>query len=191
MSVVVRPYDVAPNRWSWIPLLAGLAVAAAVRHEALVGATLKWPNDVMMQERKLAGLLVERIESASHAPAAIIGIGLNVSLRRDELPVPAATSLALEDAATTDRSLLARAVLRNLERLLTDWMRHGGDAEQGGLHAAYVQACMTIGRHVRVELPDGEVVEGTAVGIDGVGRLLVRSRGRQHAFSVGDVIHLR
>lgn len=190
MSVVVRPYDVAANRWSWIPLLAGLAVAAAVRHEAHVGATLKWPNDVMVQERKLAGLLVERIESTPGSPTAIIGIGLNVSLRKDELPVPAATSLALEDAATTDRSLLARAVLRNLERLLVDWMRHGGDAERGGLHAAYVQACMTIGRDVRVELPDGEAVEGTAVGIDSVGRLVVHSRGRQHAFSAGDVIHL-
>ncbi|MBA2574225.1 MAG: biotin--[acetyl-CoA-carboxylase] ligase [Actinomycetota bacterium] len=191
MSVLVRPYDVAPSRWSWIPLLAGLAVAAAVRREAQVEAALKWPNDVMVGERKLAGLLVERIESTSQAPAAVIGVGLNVSLRANELPVPTATSLALEEAATTDRSLLARAILRNLEGLLTDWMRHGGDAEPGGLHAAYLQACMTIGRQVRVELPNADQVEGTAVGIDSAGHLLVRNRDRQHTFTAGDVLHLR
>jgi len=191
VSVLVRPHDVAPCRWSWIPLLAGLAVAAAVRRVARVEAALKWPNDVMVGERKLAGLLVERIESASRAPAAIIGIGLNVSLRADELPVPNATSLTLEDAATTDRSLLARGVLRNLEGLLGDWMRHGGDAERGGLHTAYLQACMTIGRQVRVELPNAEPVEGTAVGIDSAGHLLVRNRDRQHTFTAGDVLHLR
>lgn len=191
MSVLLRPYDVAASRWSWLPLLAGLAVAAAVRREAHVEAALKWPNDVMVGDRKLAGLLVERVETPPHAAAAVIGIGLNVSVRTAELPVPNATSLALEGAATTDRSLLARAILRALEGLFTDWVRHGGNADHGGLHTAYAQACMTIGRHVRVELPNAEPVEGTAVGIDSAGRLLVRSGGRQHSFSAGDVVHLR
>lgn len=191
MSVLLRPYDVVASRWSWLPLLAGLAVAAAVRREAHVEAALKWPNDVIVGDRKLAGLLVERVETPPHAAAAVIGIGLNVSVRAAELPVPHATSLALEGAATTDRSLLARAILRALEGLFTDWVRHGGDADQGGLHTAYDQACMTIGRDVRVELPNAAAIEGTAVGIDNAGRLLVRSDGRQHSFSAGDVVHLR
>jgi len=191
MSVLVRPPDVPPNRWSWIPLLAGLAVAAAVRREARVEAELKWPNDVMVADRKLGGLLVERIEPALGSAVAIIGIGVNVSLRPNELPVPTATSLAIENAWTTDRSLLARAVLRNLEGLLTDWARHGGDAEKGGLHTAYVKACMTIGRRVSVELANAPPVVGTAVGVDSAGHLLVRSQGSQHTFSAGDILHLR
>ena len=190
MSVLVRPDDVAVARWPWIPLLSGLAVAATLRQEAELAATLKWPNDVMVGDSKVAGLLVERVESRRGAAAAIIGIGLNVSLHADELPVPGATSLAIEGAATTDRSLLARSILRNLESMLTDWYRHGGDA-QHGLQLAYAEACSTVGRRVRLEQPDGTSVEGDAVGIDDSGRLLVQTFEGQAAFGAGDVVHLR
>ncbi len=190
MSVLVRPDDVPVARWPWIPLLAGLAVAASLRQEAELDATLKWPNDVILGGRKVAGLLVERVEAPRGAAAAIIGIGLNVSLRADELPVPTATSLAIEGGETTDRSLLARSILRNLELMLTDWYRHGGDARQG-LQVAYVDACSTIGQRVNVAQPDGTSVEGDAVGIDDTGRLLVRTAQGQVALGAGDVVHLR
>ena len=98
MSALVRPDGVDASYWPWIPLLAGLAVAAAVRHEGDVEASVKWPNDVVVGDRKLAGLLVERVEAGARGPVAVIGIGLNVSLREDELPVPTATSLALAGA---------------------------------------------------------------------------------------------
>ncbi len=189
MSVLVRPYDVDVNRWPWIPLLAGLAVAAAMRREAVVDAEVKWPNDVLVGGRKIAGVLVERVESPTQRAAAVIGIGVNVSLRRDELPVATATSLALEGSATTDRTLLAKAVLRALEGLLTQWQGAAGDPA-GGLSAAYIEACGTLGRPVRVELPSGSSVEGDAVGIDAAGRLLVRSGGTEHAYGAGDVVHL-
>lgn len=190
MSVLVRPYDVDVTRWPWIPLLTGLAVAAAMRREALVDAEVKWPNDVLVGGRKLAGVLVERVENPTERAAAVIGIGINVSLRRDELPVATATSLALEGSATTDRSLLAKAVLRALEGLLTQWQGVAGDPGVG-LSAAYMEACGTLGRRVRVELPGGSAVEGDAVGIDGSGRLLLRSGGTEHAYGAGDVVHLR
>ncbi len=192
MSVLVRPDDVAPVRWPWIPLLTGLAVAATLRREAGVEAGLKWPNDVLVGERKVAGVLVERIDPGKDGrrPAAVIGIGLNVSLRRDELPVPTATSLALEGATSTDRSLLARGVLRTLEGLLTDWYRHGGDAG-AGLRTAYVGACLTIGRQVQIVQPDGEEVRGQAVSVDEAGRLIVRTSQGQVAVGAGDVVHLR
>jgi BirA family transcriptional regulator, biotin operon repressor / biotin---[acetyl-CoA-carboxylase] ligase len=190
MSVLVRPHDVAIARWPWIPLLTGLAVAAAVQREAQVAAGLKWPNDVVVADRKLAGVLVERVESPGHPPAAVIGMGLNVSLRSDELPVPSATSLTLEGTRTTDRTVLARAVLRALEGLLGDWQRHSGDPG-GGLQTAYVDACTTVGQRVEVLLPDGCSLRGDAVGIDDSGRLLVRSGEGQVAVSAGDVLHLR
>lgn len=193
MSVLVRPDDVPAARWPWIPLLAGLSVAATLRRAAGVEAVLKWPNDVLVGDRKVAGLLVERVEPAGGVPglpAAVIGIGLNVTLRREEMPAPTATSLVLEGASSTDRSLLARATLRTLEGMLTDWYRHRGDPS-AGLRMSYVKACSTLGRRVRVDLPDGTNDVGEAVGIDDNGRLLVRTGQGQLAFGAGDVVHLR
>ncbi len=190
MSVLVRPIEVAVSRWPWIGLLAGLAVAATLREVAEVEAQLKWPNDVMVADDKIAGLLVERVEAHPHPPAAVIGIGLNVSMRADELPVSTATSLAIVGAATTDRSVLARGVLRTLEGLLGDWQRSGGDPDRG-LRRAYVQACRTIGRRVRVALPGGGQIEGDAVDVDSSGRLVVDAEAGREVVGAGDVVHLR
>jgi BirA family transcriptional regulator, biotin operon repressor / biotin---[acetyl-CoA-carboxylase] ligase len=192
MSALVRPDDVAAARWPWIPLLAGLAVAATLRRDADVPATLKWPNDVLIEERKVAGLLVERVEPSGGMgrPAAVIGIGLNVSLTESELPVPTATSLLLAGASATDRSLLARGVLRTIEGLLLDWYRHGGDP-RGGLQTAYADACSTLGRQVQVDQPDGRQLRGEAVAVDDTGRLVVQTADAQVAVGAGDVLHLR
>jgi BirA family biotin operon repressor/biotin-[acetyl-CoA-carboxylase] ligase len=190
MSMLVRPDAVDASRWPWLPLIAGLAVAAAVRREGGIEAGLKWPNDVVVADRKLAGLLVERVETPSRTPAAVIGIGLNVTLRTDELPVENATSLALEGSISTDRSLLVRAVLRNLDGLLQQWIEVGGDAAQG-LHASYSSACVTLGHEVEVTLPAGQVVSGEAVRIDAQGRLIVKTSDGETAFGAGDVVHQR
>jgi BirA family transcriptional regulator, biotin operon repressor / biotin---[acetyl-CoA-carboxylase] ligase len=189
MSALVRPYDVPVSRWPWLPLLTGLAVGAALHSTAGVDAALKWPNDVVIGDRKVAGILVERVEAGPYPPAAVIGIGLNVSLSAGELPVPTATSLSLEGARTTDRSVLARAVLRTLEGLLGDWQRSGGDAERG-LLTAYVRACSTVGRRVEVALPGGEEVTGEAVGVDASGRLVVSTTAGTRVLGAGDVVHL-
>lgn len=189
MSVLVRPSDVPVTRWSWIPLLSGLAVAAALRQVADVPVQLKWPNDVLVEDRKLAGVLVERVESSAGA-AAVIGIGLNVTTTRDELPTPDATSLALEDASTTDRFTLVKAVLRRLEGLLAEW-ETGAGQPSAGLRGAYESACATIGSQVRVEVPGREPVLGRAVGIDESGRLLVDSTTGRQALGAGDVVQVR
>jgi BirA family biotin operon repressor/biotin-[acetyl-CoA-carboxylase] ligase len=190
LSVLVRPYDVPVQRWPWIALLAGLAVAAVLSSVAGVKASLKWPNDVIIGERKVAGILVERVEAGPYPPAAVIGIGLNVSMSAAEIPVETATSLLLEHARTTDRSVLARAILRTLEGLLGDWQRSGGDPE-GGLLAAYTEACSTIGQDVTVALPGGGEVAGSAVGVDASGRLAVSTAAGRQLFGAGDVVHLR
>jgi BirA family biotin operon repressor/biotin-[acetyl-CoA-carboxylase] ligase len=189
MSALVRPSGVPASLWPWLPLITGLAVAASLRRAAEVAATLKWPNDVMVRDRKVGGILVERIDSPDAPPAAVIGIGLNVSQRPDELPVPDATSLLIEGAATLDRSVLVKAVLRGLGGLLERWeSAEGGVA---GLHEAYVEASSTLGRQVRVSLPGGEVVEGEAVAVDDVGRLVVLTASGERSLGAGDVLHLR
>lgn len=184
VSVLLRPDGVSAARWVWLPLLVGLAVDATVQ-EFGVDSKLKWPNDVLIDGRKIAGILLERVESEQGA-AAVIGVGLNVSLRQDELPVETATSLLLEGATETDRTVVLRTFLRNLERLYRAWSASGGDPA-AGIREAYERRCVTIGQHVRVTLPHAEPLEGLATGIDEFGRLIVDGQ----AISAGDITHVR
>lgn len=189
MSVVLRPDDVHESKWPWVTLIAGLAVAAAVRQVAGVEATLKWPNDVIVGDRKLAGLLAERVDGP-RGSAIVVGIGLNVSTRSEELPVEVATSLALESARVTDRSTIVKAILRRFEGLLQEWESGRGEPSIA-LQSAYQSACASLGRQVGVEQPGAAPVRGEAVGIDRSGRLLVQTEGGLQAFGAGDVIHAR
>ncbi len=189
VSVLLRPDPVPPARWSWLPLLTGLAVVTALRRVAEVPAQLKWPNDVLVGERKLAGILAERV--AGDHGAVVIGLGLNVSLPAEELPVPTATSLAVEGAATTDRDPLLRAVLRELGTRYANWRAAGGDVDADGTRTAYVCACATLGRRVRVHLPGGGVLEGEAVDVDPEGRLVIDAAEGTRAVGAGDIVHVR
>lgn len=188
LSLVLRP-TAAPADWPWLPLLAGVAVSAVLR-DAGYDAGLKWPNDVMVSgDRKVAGILVERVETPT-GPAAVVGIGLNVSLTAAELPVPTGTSLALESGTEPDRTELLAALLRRLRAEYDAWSA-GGVAGRQRLRAAYLAACVTIGRDVRVELPGAEPLLGRAVGIDDAGRLLVEGPRGRTAVGAGDVVHVR
>lgn len=185
-SVLLRPTGVPMARLSWLPLLVGLAVRRAVRRLAEVDVELKWPNDVLVDDRKLAGILVQMA-----GDAAVVGVGLNISNRQDELPRPDATSLALEEAACTDRDPILRAVLRDLASDYVGWRAVTGDPERSGVREAYLDACGTIGRAVSVSLPSGDLLVGTATTVDGDGRLVVASATGERPVAAGDVIHVR
>ncbi|MBN6056428.1 biotin--[acetyl-CoA-carboxylase] ligase [Nonomuraea sp. RK-328] len=185
VSVLLRPEPPIATH-GWLPLLFGVAAASAVRRLGEVDVRLKWPNDLLIGDRKLAGVLAERVEGA-----VVVGMGLNVSLRADELPVATGTSLALQDAACIDRDPLLRAVLREVESHYADWTEAGGDADKAGLRAAYQASSATIGREVRVELPGDRFLTGRATGVDESGRLQLTAEGQSHALSAGDVVHLR
>ncbi|MFC6160537.1 biotin--[acetyl-CoA-carboxylase] ligase [Kribbella jiaozuonensis] len=185
MSVLLRPVSVEAARWPWLGLLVPLAVAAAVRAVAEVPAQVKWPNDVLIEDRKLAGILLERIEG----PAAVVGIGLNVTLRADEKPHEAATSLALEKAVTTDRATVMAAVLRELASRYQVWVDAGGDPSV--VLPEYRELSATLGRSVRVELPDGTFLEGVARDLADDGRLIVDTPDGPRPLAAGDVTHLR
>jgi len=186
-SVLLWP-QLVPARWPLLPLLVGCAVREALATAGSVAATLKWPNDVLIGERKVAGILVERVQGPS-APAAVVGIGLNVSATPDELPVPTATSLAMELGSEPDRTALLIAVLAELRRGYDDWAE--GATQDAFLRTSYVRHCSTLGRQVRVDLPSGVVLEGTASDIDGSGRLVVATASGEVAVGAGDVVHVR
>ncbi|WP_405871638.1 biotin--[acetyl-CoA-carboxylase] ligase [Streptomyces zaomyceticus] len=191
LSVLLKP-QVPVQRWGWLPLLTGVAAATGLAKAAGVDMSLKWPNDLLIsvegEERKTGGILAER----AGADGIVVGLGINVSLREDELPVPAAGSLLLAGAVSTDRDTLVRAVLRSLARWYGDWVRADGDPEASGLQAAYAAGCATLGRRVRAELPGERMLEGEAVALDGDGRLVVATEGGgTEAVGAGDIVHLR
>lgn len=201
LSLLVRPQ--APvEAWGWLPLLAGVAVVGVVRDLAGLPAQVKWPNDVLVEGRKLCGILVEVLPGAvaGTGPAGVVvGVGVNATTTRAELDgggLGGATSLRLEGAASTDRDVLVRALVRALTAELARFEAAGGDAAASGLAARAAEACTTLGRDVVVHLPGGAQLRGVAEGLDGDGRLLVRREGAAAdegpvPVSAGDVVHVR
>ncbi|MBC2875290.1 MULTISPECIES: biotin--[acetyl-CoA-carboxylase] ligase [Streptomyces] len=192
LSVRLTPGPGVPvHRWGWLPLLTGVATASALSRAAGVDTALKWPNDLLVtvegRERKAGGILAERA-----GDSVVVGIGVNVSLRADELPVPTAGSLVLAGAGRLDRDPLLRAVLRSLEDWYTAWREADGDPAACRLQEAYAAGCATLGRTVRAELPGDRQLVGEAVAVDGDGRLvLATEHGVQRPVDAGDIVHLR
>ena len=194
-SLLLKPAPVPPARRGWLPLLAGAAVANAVRTVAAVDARLKWPNDVLVGEAKLSGILAEAV-----GDAVIVGVGINVSAAPPELPQKALppTSLRALGAASLAREPLLTEILTEFERWYLAWREAGGDPDRCGLRAEYTRLSATIGRRLQVEMPGGQLLSGLAVGVDEDGRLVVRvdsesATGEAPEFPVaaGDVVHLR
>lgn len=177
--------DAPPERWPWLPLMAGIASASAVRRVTGVQVNLKWPNDVLAGGQKLGGILLERVErSGGGRAAAVVGIGINCTQAADELPVPEATSLALVSGGAVDRTALLAALVEDLAEEYDGW-RGGAD-----LRARYLDLCVTPGQQVRVAVPGGEVA-GEAVDVDESGRLVVRTPSGEEHLGAGDVVHVR
>ncbi|MEU6356918.1 biotin--[acetyl-CoA-carboxylase] ligase [Streptomyces sp. NPDC047072] len=191
-SVLLTPDDVPVARWGWLPLLTGVAVATGLSRAAGVDTALKWPNDLLVtvggEERKTGGILAERAGEGG----VVVGVGINVTLKEDELPVPTAGSLALAGAVSTDRDPLLRGVLRSLEDWYARWRAAEGDPTVSGLQETYAAGCATLGRTVRAELPGDRSIVGEAVAIDGDGRLVIATEdGVQAPVGAGDIVHLR
>jgi BirA family biotin operon repressor/biotin-[acetyl-CoA-carboxylase] ligase len=158
----------------------GLAAIAACRGVARVEASLKWPNDVLVGPRKLAGILAETAP-VDRGIAVVVGIGLNVTWPHvipEEL-VETMTALNLECGEAVDREAVLAAMLVALDS--TDWSR---------IYDRYRAELATLGREVRVEQV-GEVVEGVAVDVRADGRLVVQTSSGEREITTGDVVHLR
>lgn len=171
-SVALRP-RVPVSRWGWLPLMAGVALC-----DAVPGSALKWPNDLLVDGAKSAGIL-----AAAGDGHVVVGMGVNVSMGADDLP-PGATSLLLS-GRPTDREALLQAVLGGWGSWYLTWERAGGDADACGLLAAYQQRCATLGQ--LVDVTGAQPRRGTAQAVDPDGRLVVDGV----AVAAGDVTHVR
>jgi BirA family biotin operon repressor/biotin-[acetyl-CoA-carboxylase] ligase len=186
MSVAVDAQGVRPDAWGWLPLLTGVAVCDAVAEVSAVEAGLKWPNDVLVEEKKLAGILAE---VAAPQPVVIVGIGLNTTLTDAEAPDARATSLAALGARRHDRTELCLAILRHLGERVDRWRRSGGADEI--LTADYRRRSVTLGQQVTATLPGDRLLVGTAADIDDFGRLTIIGDGDAVTVAAGDITHLR
>ncbi|MUM16444.1 biotin--[acetyl-CoA-carboxylase] ligase [Mycobacterium sp. CBMA 623] len=187
MSVGIAVGEVPPDRWGLVPLLAGVAIVDAVAEASGIQAGLKWPNDVLVDGRKLCGILAEVVPGE---PVIVLGLGLNATFTEHELPDPNATSLAILGWANPDRSELARAVLRELGGRIEHWRTARGVDER--LLEDYRARSVTLGSRVRAELPGDRELTGVAVGLGDNGQLHIESSdGSLTAVSAGDITHLR
>ncbi len=182
LSVALQP---PVERSGFVPTLVALGVLRAIRGLCDVDVTLKWPNDVMIGDGKVAGILAE-----GTAGGVVVGCGINVSVPQDDLPVPTATSLALH-GADVDRARLLVTVLEQIHAANELWRESAYSAEGSGLLAGYSAVCGTIGAQVEVALPDGTVLTGRAEDVDDEGRLVVLTDSGRRTLTAGDVLHVR
>lgn len=187
-SALLFSFYVEPKKdsgWGWLPLLAGQSVCHAISKVLDVregdDVTLKWPNDILLNDRKVAGLLTERVEAAG-TTGVVIGIGINIHTRQEELPIPSATSFALQGYSECDRNKLLIEILKSFSSYLQRW-----ETEDSSLLLEYTNVSATIGRRVEIELPGQSKVTSVASSIDSSGALVLED-GRH--ITVGDVVHI-
>ena len=184
MSMLLAPTQ-PKERWGWLSLLTGLAVADTLGAlaPADIDVTLKWPNDVLVEGGKVCGILSERVESPAGA-RAIVGLGINLALTKEQLPVPTANSLLLAGFETSASDVVA-GVLTHFERYYREWER------TGTLRDEYRARCGSIGADLTISVTGSDPIPGTGHDVDHDGRLEVRTARGVEAFAVGDVVHAR
>lgn len=201
VSVLLRPQTPAgrplpPESLGWFGLLAGLAMTRACNTvlPERSRASLKWPNDVLIGDRKVCGVLSELVNT-SHGVALIVGTGVNILLTEKDLPVPTATSLLLSgaDSETATIDAVLAAYLTEFSRITKVFTSAAGNVRSSGLLDQVSEVCGTLGQSVRVELPSGESPVGTAIGINEDGSLVVElgNCAEPLVVAAGDVTHLR
>lgn len=194
-SVLLHPQDahLHRERYGWLPLVAGLAMSRAVSQ--LVPdreVTLKWPNDVLIGEKKVSGLLCELLPSGS----VVVGAGVNLTIPADALPVPHATSLMLAGIIAPAEELADLVLAHYLRELRALWGQLTASDSAAGLHdirSAVSTNCSTLGKRIRLALPDGTDDFATALDLDDAGQLRIRREedGSVQAVAAGDITHLR
>jgi len=193
-----RPAERLTEWLSWVPLISALAAAEAIEQVSSIHVSVKWPNDLLISERKVGGILCESGTGARSGPFQIIGIGINVNLDHDDWPTDlrdSTTSMWQERKIVFDRNRLLAQLLLELEQCLDELALHG----MNRLASAYHQRCSTIDHTVRATLGNGDIVVGLAEGIGQDGSLRVRTQTTRPGsgtpevvdLRVADIIHLR
>jgi BirA family transcriptional regulator, biotin operon repressor / biotin---[acetyl-CoA-carboxylase] ligase len=183
--------DAVPRRVfpTWIPLLAGVSVVETVRGLGVSGSVLKWPNDVLVNGAKLAGILVEVLPDSR----VVVGVGVNITATKTSLPHPTATSLALQGVVVSD---LEREVLQPVASTLRGYLDIARDKNPADVHSEWKKMVSThlstLGCGVEWEGPEGALQRGVAKQLAEDGGLVVSGLPDQADAIVrsGDVFHI-
>lgn len=168
------------NEWTFLPLLAALSLKKTLYDlDSNVYIEVKWPNDILIHEKKVAGLLSQATDDG-----VILGIGLNVSMYSDELPVPTATSLLIEKFLVLDRNEIILEFLKNFNKDLEHWNKEGSSA----FITSYENVCSSLRREIEVILPNNKSQRAIAIGISPSGELILNDGAHVNS---ADIIHLR
>jgi BirA family biotin operon repressor/biotin-[acetyl-CoA-carboxylase] ligase len=182
LSVLLRP-QIAPSQSSMFPLLAGIATADAIKAALPAGPPpmLKWPNDVLLDGQKCAGLLIDATQSNNRIDWLIIGIGINLAYA-PEVPGRATTCLTAHGAETTAIAL-AQAVLDNLSSWLDTLANDGPEA----IVAAWLSRAHPIGTHLEIKTAEKKTA-GAFAGLSPTGELLLQVENRIETFRTGEIL---
>ena len=187
---VMRPPERLTEWLSWLPLISALAAAEAIEQVSSIHVSVKWPNDLLISERKVGGILCESGTGSRSDPFQIIGIGINVNVDHEDWPadlLDSATSIWQERKIVVDRNRLLAQLLIELEQCVDELAIHGTDR----IALAYSQRCSTIGHTIQATLATGAVLIGLAEGIGQDGSLRVRPQAAQPGSGTPEVVHLR
>jgi BirA family biotin operon repressor/biotin-[acetyl-CoA-carboxylase] ligase len=181
-SALMFSFYVEPTRdksdWSFLPLLTGLStIISLTTLDPDFSPTLKWPNDILIGDGKVGGIIAQ-----TSGEGVVIGVGINVGMSQEELPVVTATSLALHNFSTLDRNLILSTFLSTFEELFQRWQN------DEDLRHLYKERSATIGHDIRIEHPDGSHKNGKAIDVTPAGELILEDGSR---VTVGDIVHLR
>ncbi|MDO4917121.1 MAG: biotin--[acetyl-CoA-carboxylase] ligase [Rothia sp. (in: high G+C Gram-positive bacteria)] len=200
-SFVARPHADAANRFSakqyhWVTQLVALAAIDALAAQGIV-ASIKWPNDILVGDRKICGILSQLVTEPDGHYSIVSGIGINANMSRDQLPMETATSIECETGKQVELesllSSLAKAFASHYGRFkAVQGEANASDSEGKSLLKRVRETMSTLGQRVMVMLPGNEKVYGTAIDINADGEIMVRDDlGTVSTYSVGDVVHLR
>ena len=200
-SFIVRPHvnpanRVAPDHYHWFTSLAALAACNVFEQLSGLHPTIKWPNDVLLGNRKACGILAQLVIEPEGQISVVVGIGLNLNLAREDLPVPTATSALLESGQPVDLNRALTVLATSFARYYADFAAAGFDADASASESSLLtrlrQRMSTLGATLTIHLPGDETFRGTGVELTVEGELVVRSdSGEERSFTVGDVVHVR
>lgn len=186
VSLVLRP-EIPPVKAPQLTLMAGVAVCRALIKVSSLEARLKWPNDVLVRGRKVAGILTEMESESGKIKFVILGVGVNVNWREEDMPSSirdTATSLRSETGKEISRASVAGEIFDELEDWYADFLKEGFSSR---MREEWNRLSWINGKRVTVTLPDG-IISGEALGLDRNGALLLRDeQGKTHSVVVGDV----
>lgn len=200
-SFIVRPHvnptnKVAPDQYHWFTSLVALAACDVFEQLCGLSSSIKWPNDVLLGNRKVCGVLAQLVIEPEGQISAVVGIGMNLNMSQEQLPVPTATSALVETGQIVNLNQVLSLLAQRFERNYRDFASVGFDAGAsvgaGTLIQRLKDVMSTLGSTLTIHLPGDEIFRGVGVGLTCEGELIVRSSaGYERSFTVGDVVHVR